>query len=128
VKPAQFDHQAIHVRDLAKSAAFYETVLGLERIADPFQDQQHVWLCIGGQTQLHLIAGATTASEQDIHVHICFRVASVDDFLLRLKESRVSYANSKGEREKVTVRPDGVKQVYIQDPDGYWIEVNDNRP
>ena len=24
-------------------------------------------------------------------------------------------------------RPDGVKQVYFQDPDGYWIEVNDGR-
>tara|TARA_R110000868_G_scaffold1389_10_gene10744 strand:+ start:3320 stop:3502 length:183 start_codon:yes stop_codon:yes gene_type:complete len=24
----------------------------------------------------------------------------------------------------ITKRPDGVKQIYLQDPDGYWIEVN----
>ena len=23
------------------------------------------------------------------------------------------------------VRSDGVRQIFIQDPDGYWIEVND---
>jgi lactoylglutathione lyase len=26
-----------------------------------------------------------------------------------------------------TARPDGVKQVNLQDPEGYWIEVNDDK-
>jgi len=25
------------------------------------------------------------------------------------------------------VRPDGVRQIYFQDPDGYWLEVNDSK-
>jgi catechol-2,3-dioxygenase len=25
------------------------------------------------------------------------------------------------------VRPDGVKQIYFQDPEGYWIEINDDK-
>ena len=25
------------------------------------------------------------------------------------------------------VRPDKVQQIYLQDPDGYWIEVNDDK-
>ena len=37
MKPAEFDHDAIHVRDLEKSAAFYETILGLKRMSDPFK-------------------------------------------------------------------------------------------
>jgi len=27
----------------------------------------------------------------------------------------------------VTVLSDGVSQIYLQDPDGYWIEVNDDK-
>jgi len=26
-----------------------------------------------------------------------------------------------------TARPDGVKQIYRQDTDGYWMEVNDDK-
>ncbi|RYF13836.1 MAG: VOC family protein, partial [Flavobacteriales bacterium] len=26
---------------------------------------------------------------------------------------------------EVTLRPDGIHQLYLQDPDGHWIEVND---
>lgn len=29
---------------------------------------------------------------------------------------------------KVTLRSDGEHQIYFQDPDGYWIEVNDRKP
>jgi lactoylglutathione lyase len=25
---------------------------------------------------------------------------------------------------KINIRADGVKQIFFQDPDGYWIEVN----
>ena len=25
------------------------------------------------------------------------------------------------------VRPDNIKQIYLQDPEGYWIEVNDDK-
>ena len=28
-------------------------------------------------------------------------------------------------QKKVQTRADGVKQIYMQDPDGFWIEVND---
>lgn len=29
-----------------------------------------------------------------------------------------------GKRE-IQTRPDGVQQIFVQDPDGYWIEIND---
>jgi lactoylglutathione lyase len=28
-------------------------------------------------------------------------------------------------RDVPQVRSDGVKQIFVQDPDGYWIEIND---
>jgi lactoylglutathione lyase len=127
MQPGEFDHQAIHVRDLQKSAAFYESVLGLKRMPDPFKDGRHVWFRIGAHDQLHVIGGATEVAKQDIDVHMSFRVPSLADFVNRLDQLGVKYVNSKGEEKKITVRPDGVKQVYFQDPDGYWIEVNDDK-
>jgi len=82
---------------------------------------------MGAHDQLHVIGGAAEVATQDMDVHIAFRVASVEDFVNRLDQAQVKYVNSKGEERKMTVRPDGVKQVYFQDPDGYWIEVNDNK-
>ncbi len=126
-KPAEFDHQAINVRDLQKSAAFYESVLGLKRMPDPFKDGRHVWFRIGAHDQLHVIGGATEVAKKDIAVHMSFRVPSLEGFVARLDQMQVKYVNFKGEERKMTVRPDGVKQVYFQDPDGYWIEVNDDK-
>src|SRR5690349_3898076 len=80
---AKFDHATVYVRDLEKSAAFYEKVLGFERIPEPFKDGRHVWFRIGPHDQLHVVSGAK-AMEHDINVHLAFRVASVPDFASRL--------------------------------------------
>jgi len=123
---AAFDHQALHVTDLAKSGGFYERLLGFERKIDPFNDGKHLFFRIPPQGELHLIAGATATPDRDMNVHMAFHTDSVDDFVSRLKAAGVSYFNSQRENGAITLRPDGVKQVYFQDPDGYWIEVNDN--
>ena len=120
-----FNHQALHVRDLPKSAAFYEQVLGLKRIPDPFKDDRHVWFDIGNGIELHVIGGATSVGPQDLKVHMGFSVVSVDAFVRHLDSLEVRYVNSRSVERQVTIRRDGVKQVYFQDPDGYWIEVND---
>lgn len=122
---AAFDHHALHVRDLPRSAAFYENVLGLKRIPDPFDDDRHVWFDIGNGIELHVIGGATSVAPQDMKVHMAFSVVSVDAFLRHLESCDVRYVNSRSVERQVTTRRDGVKQVYLQDPDGYWIEVND---
>jgi lactoylglutathione lyase len=122
----ELDHTTVHVRDLLKSADFYEKVIGLEKIAHPFKDGRHIWFRAGAHEQLHLAGGATEAVRHDIEIHFAFRVASLADFMAHLDSLNVKYRNLAGDG-KVTARPDGVQQIYLQDPDGYWIEVNDNR-
>jgi lactoylglutathione lyase len=56
---------------------------------------------------------------------MAFSVPAVEGFIERLGSLKIRYVNSRSEESKVTTRRDGVKQVYFQDPDGYWIEVND---
>ena len=116
----------MHVRDIKKSADFYEKVVGLQRIPEPFKDGRHVWFRTGAHEQLHVVGGATDVELHDIEIHFAFRIASVPDFMTHLDQMQVKYRNFKGDG-KISARPDGVRQIYFQDPDGYWIEVNDDK-
>jgi len=53
-----FSHQTIFVTDLNRSADFYEKVLQLKRISEPFHDNKHVWFRISEHGQLHVVSGA----------------------------------------------------------------------
>lgn len=122
------NHIAIYVYDLEKSTAFYEDVLQLKKIPEPFNDGKHTWFSIGTNSQLHLIEGATEVTEHDKNSHLCFSVKSVDDFVVTLDKFGIDRINWVGDSKEPTVRVDGIKQIYFQDPDGYWIEVNDDFP
>lgn len=121
---ALLDHAALHVADLEKSASFYEA-LGLERVADPFEDGRIIWLSAGPHRQLHLVAGRAEGSAPDMPVHLAFAVPSIPAAAARLDAAGVPYYDSRKEPHTVSNRPDGVQQIYLQDPDGYWIELND---
>ncbi len=124
-KSPVFDHKTVYVVDLEKSTAFYENVMQLERISEPFKDGKHNWFKIGEHSQLHVVGGASAIIPHDINIHLAFTVASLPDFMKHLDQFLVKYGNWQGEK-KVQMRPDGVGQIYFQDPDGYWIEVNDD--
>jgi len=123
----QFNHTTIYVVDMNKSADFYEKVMQLEKIAEPFHDNRHIWLKIGEHCQLHIVQGAESMTRHDINIHLAFSVPSVEEFAKHLDEMNVKYGNWKQDSKEPQVRPDGIKQIYFQDPDGYWIEVNDDK-
>lgn len=120
------NHIAVYVQDLKKSTAFYEEVLNLKQIPEPFGDGLHTWFTLGAVGQLHLIQGQGTTSVRNKNEHLCFSVPSVDDFITRLEGFGIGYTNWPGTEKAPTVRVDGVKQIYFQDPDGHWVEVNDD--
>jgi lactoylglutathione lyase len=122
----EFDHYAIFVDDLARSAEFYRTVLGLQEIADPFQDGRHIWFRVGRNQQVHIITPRGAETRPTTDVHFAFRVSSVAEFAAHLASAGVDYGAMKPDREIVT-RPDGIRQIYFQDPDGHWLEANEAR-
>ena len=123
----QFNHTTIYVVDMNKSADFYEKAMMLKRIPEPFHDNKHIWLKIGEHNQLHIVQGAKEITEHTINIHLAFSVASVENFAKHLDELNVKYGNWAQDSKTPQVRADGVKQIYLQDPDGYWIEVNDDK-
>src|SRR3954467_14899298 len=119
------EHIAVYVNNLEVSTNFYKNILQLDTIPEPFHDGRHTWFSIGGKSQLHLISGAAKDIVHDKNSHLCFRVPSMDAFISRLKAAGVSYEDWPGNKQSVNTRPDGVKQIYFKDPDGWWIEIND---
>jgi lactoylglutathione lyase len=124
---ATLNHIAVYVSDLNKSAAFYESLLNLQKIEEPFKDGKHVWFSLGKAGQLHLISGAKSGVMHDKNEHLCFSVSSITNFIAKLDEQKLDYNNWEGTAKAPTVRVDGVKQIYFRDPDGHWLEVNDQK-
>lgn len=121
------NHTTIFVVDMNKSADFYEKVMMTTRISEPFHDNKHIWEKIGEHNELHIVEGAKQDVPHDINIHLAFSVPSVEDFAKHLDSMNVKYGDWSQKTKTPQVRPDGVKQIYFQDPDGYWIEVNDDK-
>lgn len=126
-RKTMFNHIALSVYDLKKSAAFYQEVMQLDTIPEPFKVGKHVWFSIAPGFSLHLVAGATELKDHDRNTHICFSVVDISAFIERLNQYNVPYYDVQGLAGRITVRVDGVQQIYFRDPDGYWLEVNDEK-
>ena len=122
---ARINHTAIYVVDLKTSAGFYRDILGLDTLPEPFHDGKHAWFRTGPGIALHIIEGAPLKKDYYKNQHTCFSVASVDGFITALQKNNIPWEDRDGATMAVTTRIDGVKQVWLQDPDGYWIEIND---
>ncbi|HTH56072.1 MAG TPA: VOC family protein [Cyclobacteriaceae bacterium] len=121
------NHLAIFVTDLKQSSTFYREVVGLDSIPEPFHDGKHVWLDLGFGTSLHIISGAQKKIQYFQNNHICLSTDNLDQFKTTLTQKKVTWYNAGGEKGKTTTRTDGVSQVWIQDPDGYWLEINNDK-
>jgi len=124
---ASLNHIAQYVVNLKVSTDFYHDIIGLDTIPEPFHDGKHTWFEVGPKSHLHIISGAQKKEPHDKNSHLCFTVNSVLDFITNLKKSNIPFESWTGEKNNYTTRVDGVKQIYFQDPDGYWIEINDAR-
>lgn len=124
---AVLNHIAVYVADLEKATDFYKTVFDLEIIPEPFKDGRHTWFTLGPAGQLHLIQGAKASTVHDKNEHLCFSVPSIDLFIEKMNSKNIMFEDWAGKPKGVTNRTDGVKQVYFKDPDGHWLEVNDDK-
>jgi lactoylglutathione lyase len=124
-KPA-LNHIAVYVVNLQRSTAFYRDIIGLDTIPEPFHDGKHTWFRVAEHAHLHIISGATAPTFHDKNGHLCFSVPSVETFIETLNKAGIPYEDWKGAKQSITIRVDGIKQIYFQDPDGYWIEINND--
>ncbi len=122
------NHIAVYVKDLAVSTGFYQKIVMLDTIPEPFHDGKHTWFSVGASSHLHLIQGADSIVPHDKNGHLCFSVPSVEVVIARLRKNNIAYESWPGVANTVTTRVDGIKQIYFRDPDGYWVEINNDYP
>lgn len=131
ILPAQtkvrINHTAIYVTNLKASADFYREVIGLDTITEPFRDGKHAWFKTGEKTSLHIIEGAIQKREYYKNQHTCFSVSSLHLFIEKLISRKIGFEDVQGQKGRFTTRVDGVHQIWLQDPDGYWVEINDEQ-
>jgi catechol 2,3-dioxygenase-like lactoylglutathione lyase family enzyme len=120
-----YDHQALLVKNLERSSAFYSDILKLKEIQNLTGFDFIKWFSTGNGTQLHLIKGDTKDITTNKGVHLAFSTSDFTAFIEYLDIKEINYVNYLGDKNEPNIRADGVKQIYIQDPDGYWIEIND---
>ena len=112
----ELNHVALHVSDLDVSIEFYRDVLGLPQLARPAFSFGGAWFALGAQ-QLHLIEDAKSVGKDRRVLHIALLVEDAGEWAEMLKRRGVS--NLRGP----SPRPDGARQVFLYDPDGYELEL-----
>jgi lactoylglutathione lyase len=119
-----FNHVALSVKDVQASADFYKKVLQLTEITNRTGNAARRWLSLGEDKELHLISDMKEPVTINKAVHLALTTKSFDAFVNRLREMKIKFSDWPGTPNTVSKRADGIKQVFLQDIDGYWIEVN----
>jgi len=97
-----------------------------QKINNTASDSKTRWLSIGEHKLLHLIPRPKSEIRTSKAVHFAFTAPDRDSFILYLDKLKIKYSDWLEAPYKVHIRKDGIRHIYSQDPDGYWIEVNDD--
>ncbi|MEQ1797923.1 MAG: VOC family protein [Lacibacter sp.] len=119
-----FNHLAISVKDVNRSAEFYKNILKLKEIENRAKLEGIRWFSTGDGKELHLISIIKEPIVLNKAIHIAFTTSNFDTVIKTLNEMNITYSDWPGNVNKINIRADGVKQIFFQDPDGNWIEVN----
>lgn len=119
-----FNHIALSVKDVDRSADFYKKVLNLNEITNKTKIEGIRWFALGEGKELHLISILKESVTINKALHFALTTSNFDSFTKALDEMEISYSDWPGTPQRINMRADGIKQIFFQDPDGYWIEVN----
>ena len=121
----KFDHQALPVNNLKITGDFYRDILGFKDIPTLVGTKYtHRWLANYEGKEIHLIFSDEEIQKTPKQIHMAFSPVDFDKFIDHLKKNNVLFTNYKLEVGVVQVRKDGIKQLWVRDPQGYWIEIN----
>lgn len=120
------DHFTLIVSDLQATQNFYVESLGLTLLQRPDFDFRGLWFGNEG-LQIHVIEESqlTGKSGMDLrvggrpsrHLHFAFQVADFDEAVQKVCSSEIRVLDGPKKR------PDGIRQLFIADPDGYVVEL-----
>jgi lactoylglutathione lyase len=123
----RLDHIALLVRDLDESVAFLTQVLGLTEGVNPMGGTHIRWIEIGDGRRFHVQAGDISKVHVEKQTHFALSATDFDAILARFRAENIPFTDMAGTPGALNTRPDGMRAVFVRDPNGYWFEVNDFR-
>lgn len=121
----RLDHIALLVRDLEESAIFYTSIPGINEVPNPMGGTYIRWFEYANGQRFHMQAGDISSTHVEKSTHFAFSADDFDAVLKQLSARGLVFSDFKGTTGAVNVRPDGMRAVFLQDPNGYWLEIND---
>jgi lactoylglutathione lyase len=122
----RLNHMSLRVRSLEASCVFYRDILQLAEIACGAGKANIRWFGLGASQSLHLIEGNFENTYVAKSTHFCVSSTDFDGLVEHFRNRGIPFGDLAGVAGKEHRRADGVRSVYLQDPDGYWIEVNED--
>jgi catechol 2,3-dioxygenase-like lactoylglutathione lyase family enzyme len=126
LKTKGFSHVAVRITDVDRAREFYEKVIGLKKIPRPAIKIPGEWYGIG-DNQLHLIGGERRREGMDpTGPHMAIQVEDLEATKKALTEMGVPFldaASMMGGLITPEVQRLAGRQVWVQDPDGNVIEL-----
>lgn len=123
----RLDHIALLVRDLAESVAFLTEVIGLAEIPNPMGGNDIRWIEIGDGRRFHVQAGDISRVHVEKRTHFALSASDFDGVLDRFRREGIAFSDMQGAPGAINTRPDGMRAIFLRDPNGYWFEINDAR-
>lgn len=116
----QIAHTMLRVRDLDRSLDFYTGFLGLREARRKEIGDEATLVFLTDETEDHAIELTYNKDGRDYELgdqfgHMAFYTDDLDDVIQRVEEAGWDYRGAKPET--------GSRYIFIQDPDGYDIEI-----
>jgi lactoylglutathione lyase len=122
----RLNHMSLQVRNLDRSAKFYQEVFLLPEIECGARKSNIRWFGIGDRQSVHLIEGEFGATHVTRSTHFCISTSDLDGAIEHLRNLNVAFCDAAGEQETIRVAGRRGPLGVLQDPNGYWIEVNED--
>ncbi|ETN96638.1 VOC family protein [Zhouia amylolytica] len=122
----KLQHTTLVVSNFKKSKRFYTEVLGLKNLNASWLPKNQMFLSLGNNLELHVGEVDGVEINPSKFNHFAISTNDLNGYLKHLEAHGVVYYSLGGAKKHfIQKRPDGIRQTFIQDPDGYWIEIND---
>ena len=118
------NHLAVMVNNLKVTGDFYSEILKIEEIDIKSTGLTHRWFKLNDGFEVHLVKSIETLPKKNRNNHLAIQTEDINAVVDYLQKEKIEFSDWSGNINKVQERFDGVLQVYIEDPEGNWIEIN----
>lgn len=124
----KLDHVSLHILNMQAAVEFYTDAFELKEVP-PKVKLDVRWFEFSNGTTLHLIPAAPNDRPKDWGDHFAMSSPDLDAAMQRLRDKKIPFGTRFDPTDgNLHTRPDGVRQLFLIDPDNNLVEMKDEEP